>query len=204
MFFFLIFYFVFHFFSVLHGVKRSAEFVCAVPRISIEVYNFEGGQCTFYLIAMWLDIGVQFQTKSMLFWSVFFLFVVFALSLPNFSVSNNNQRRKLVFFATISWDRKQSIIIWINSFLANHSHRIGLKIIYYNNIKCTTFTWIESNARAAEKEKNAFKVCISVNIYYELCYVPRFMPSLIQCNACNVHKTRNHRFSIHFFSIDFQ
>lgn len=64
------------------GVKTSAEFVCFSERerISIEVYNFGGGQCTFYLIARMARNIVVFKFKQ----NPCFFRSIFSYSWPNF------------------------------------------------------------------------------------------------------------------------
>lgn len=97
------------------GVKTSAEFVCFSERerISIEVYNFGGGQCTFYLIArMARNIVVfKFKQNPCFFRSFFFLFVAKFSAWCSLIINGKNWFFPEILFHGI---RKQSIIIWIS------------------------------------------------------------------------------------------
>lgn len=139
------FSFIFH----CHWVKISADYVCL--RISNKVYNFEGGQCAFYLIAFCMDIGVQVQTKihALFFRSIFFLL----FSSKNVFISFLTEIiGKTGFFEkkTVPWDRKQSIIIWINvfvfvfffcsKFISYEVHNMVFGLVFTaNSMKCVHF-----------------------------------------------------------------
>lgn len=148
------------------------------------MYNFEGGQCTFYLIAFCMVMGVQVQTKSM----CFFLADQFLFSSKNlffhFQPKSTKKTGFLRLFHRFACNRSSSGLSFFSLFLFKQNS---------DPIKFTAFIWLSIHRRdqCIQNVPNKLSMnCIS-------CL--RFMQSLNQRNIYTVHQSHNRYSSAYIF-----